>query len=239
MNKKLVVSVAFVILVIVVAISFSAYQAQLAEMHDVDRYLEELAKKKEMAIAASQQAIQQMNLENGSPALGSESAPITIIEFGDYQCEACYAWFHNTRDTLIDNYIETGKAKLIFVDLPFLGRDSPTAAHASYCAEDQGQYWEYHTMLYTFQDGHPDSGWADRDRLNSFAFSLDMNIDEFNECMDSSKYKKRVKANYDEAVRNNVQSTPTFIIISEDGKKEMFSGAQPYSVFSATIASML
>ena len=150
---------------------------------------EELAKKKEMAIAASQQAIQQMNLENGSPALGSESAPITIIEFGDYQCEACYAWFHNTRDTLIDNYIETGKAKLIFVDLPFFGRDSPTAAHASYCAEDQGQYWEYHTMLYTFQDGHPDSGWADRDRLNSFAFSLNMNIDEFDECMDSSKYK--------------------------------------------------
>ena len=120
-----------------------------------------------------------------------------------------------------------------------MGRDSPIAAQASYCAEDQGQYWEYHTMLYTFQDGHPDSGWADRDRLNSFAFSLDMSIDEFNECMDSSKYKKRVKANYDEAVKNRVQSTPTFIIISEDGKKEQFSGAQPYSVFALTIESML
>ena len=228
MNKKLVVSVAFVVIVAVVIISFSTYYATLLETQKVaqDRFL------------ASQQEPQQ-EFENGSPILGSESAPITIVEFGDYQCEACYAWFHNTRDTLIDNYVETGKAKLIFVDLPFLGRDSPTAAQASYCAEDQGQYWEYHTMLYTFQDGHPDSGWADRDRLNSFAFSLDMNMDEFNECMDSSKYKKRVKANYDEAVRNNVQSTPTFIIISEDGKKEMFSGAQPYSVFSATIASML
>ena len=57
--------------------------------------------------------------------------------------------------------------------------------------------------------------------------------------MDSSKYKIRVKANYDEAVKNSVQSTPTFIIISEDGKKEQFSGAQPYSVFAATIESML
>jgi protein-disulfide isomerase len=94
-------------------------------------------------------------------------------------------------------------------------------------------------MLYTFQDGHPDSGWADRDRLNSFAFSLDMNIDEFNDCMDSLKYKNRVKANYDEAVKNGVQSTPTFIIISEDGKREQFSGSQPYSVFAATIESML
>jgi len=229
MNKRLVVSVAFVILIIVVAISFSSYQANLLEMHDKTKYLEK--------IAAKQSPL--LNLENGSPALGPESAPITIVEFGDYQCEACYAWFHNTRDTLIDNYIETGKAKLVFVDLPFLGRDSPKAAQASYCAEDQGQYWEYHTMLYTFQDGHPDSGWADRDRLNSFAFSLDMNMDEFDDCMDSSKYQKRVKANYDEAVKNDVQSTPTFIIISEDGKKKQFSGAQPYSVFSATIESML
>jgi protein-disulfide isomerase len=228
MNKRLVVSVVFVILVIVVAISFSSYQANLLEMHDKTKYLEK--------IAAKQSPL--LNLENGSPALGSESAPITIVEFGDYQCEACYAWFHNTRDTLIDNYIETGKAKLVFVDLPFLGRDSPKAAHASYCAEDQGQYWEYHTMLYTFQE-HLDSGWADRDRLNSFAFSLDMNMDEFNNCMDSMKYKKRVMANYNEAVKNDIQSTPTFIIISEDGKKEQFSGAQPYSVFAATIESML
>ena len=229
MNKRLVVSVAFVVIVAVVIISFSTYYATLLETQKVaqDRFL------------ASQQEPQQ-EFENGSPILGSESAPITIVEFGDYQCEACYAWFHNTRDTLIDNYIETGKAKLIFVDLPFLGRDSPIAAQASYCAEDQGQYWEYHTMLYTFQDGHPDSGWADRDRLNSFAFSLDMDIDEFNECMDSSKYKKRVKANYDEAVRNGAQSTPTFIIISiPNATVEKFAGAQPYSVFAATIESML
>jgi len=229
MNKRLVVSVVFVILVIVVAISFSSYQANLLEMHDKTKYLEK--------IAAKQSPL--LNLENGSPPLGPESAPITIVEFGDYQCEACYAWFHNTRDTLIDNYIETGKAKLVFVDLPFLGRDSPKAAQASYCAEDQGQYWEYHTMLYTFQDGHPDSGWADRDRLNSFAFSLDMNMDEFNDCMNSSKYQKRVKANYDEAVKNSVQQTPTFIIISQDGTTEKFAGAQPYSVFAATIEPML
>jgi protein-disulfide isomerase len=229
MNKKLVVSVAFVILVIVVAISFSSYQANLLEMHDKTKYLEKIASKQSSLV----------NLENGSPALGSDSAPITIVEFGDYQCEACYHWFHNTRDTLIDNYIETGKAKLVFIDLPFLGRDSPKAAEASYCAEDQGKYWEYHTMLYTFQDGPPDSGWADRDRLNSFAFSLDMDIDEFNECMNSSKYKKRVKANYDEAVRNGANSTPTFILILQDGMTEKFTGAQPYSVFAATIESML
>ena len=228
MNKRLVVSAAFVVIVIIVVISFSSYYFTILETQQIaqDRF-----------IAAQQKA--QQEFENGSPVLGSESATITIIEFGDYQCEACYHWFHNTRSTLIDNYIETGKAKLIFVDLPFLGRDSPIAAQASYCAEDQGKYWEYHTILYTFQDGPPDSGWADRDRLNSFAFSLDMNIDEFNECMDSSKYKKRAKANYDEAVKNGANSTPTFIIISQDGAIEKFAGAQPYPVFASMIESML
>jgi len=230
MNKRLVVSVVFVVLVIVVAISLSSYQANLLEMHDKTKYLEKIAAKTASPL---------INLENGSPPLGSESAPVTIVEFGDYQCEACYHWFHNTRSTLIDNYFETGKAKLVFVDLPFLGRDSPKAAQASYCAEDQEKYWEYHTILYTFQDGPPDSGWADRDRLNSFAFSLDMNMDEFNECMDSSKYKKRVKANYDDAVKNGATQNPTFILISSDGKTKKLGGSQPYSVFAATIESML
>jgi len=223
MSKNIIVGGAFVGIVIVVVILFTSFQAGWDNNPG----------------GMGMKIVSTINLENGSPALGSESSPVTIVEFGDYQCEACYHWFHNTRDTLIDNYIETGKAKLVFVDLPFLGRDSITAAQASYCAEDQGKYWEYHTMLYTFQDGLPDSGWADRDRLNSFAFSLDMNIDEFNDCMDSSKYKIRVKANYDEAVKNGAQSTPTFILISQDGKTEMFAGAQPYSVFAATIESML
>ena len=228
MNRRIAVSAAFIVIVIVVVIGFTSYQADLIDNQN---------KAMEQFIRSQQPST--VNLENGSPVLGSESAPITIVEFGDYQCESCYHWFHNTRSTLIDNYVETGKAKLVFLDLPFLGRDSPTAAHASYCADDQGKYWEYHTILYTYQDGSPDSGWADRDRLNSFAFSLDMNIDEFNECMDSSKYVQRVKANYNEAVKNDANSTPTFIIISQDGKKEQFSGPQPYSVFAATIESML
>ena len=84
----------------------------------------------------------------GSPILGDTSAPITIVEFGDYQCHQCYNWFHNTKPAIVQDYIDTGKANLVFVDLAFLGRDSPKAAQASYCAEDQGMYWEYHDTLY-------------------------------------------------------------------------------------------
>ena len=228
MNKLIPVIISGIAVALIVGVGFTSYYAQVVEIQDL--------RDKSIAIKKADRDI--LNLDHVSPVLGSADAQITIVEFGDYQCEACYHWFHNTRDTLIDNYIETGKAKLIFVDLPFIGQDSRIAAQASYCAEDQGKYWEYHEILYIFQEGE-NSGWADRDRLNSFAFSLDMNMDEFNDCMDYSKYAKRVQANYDEAVKNGVQGTPTFIIISQDGTIEKFAGAQPYSVFAATIEPML
>jgi len=228
MNKLIPVIISGIAVALIVGVGFTSYYAQVVEIQDL--------RDKSIAMKKADRDI--LNLDHVSPVLGSADAQITIVEFGDYQCEACYHWFHNTRDTLIDNYIETGKAKLIFVDLPFIGQDSRIAAQASYCAEDQGKYWEYHEILYIFQEGE-NSGWADRDRLNSFAFSLDMNMDEFNDCMDYSKYAKRVQANYDQAVKNGVQGTPTFIIISQDGTTEKFAGAQPYSVFAATIEPML
>jgi len=228
MNKLIPVIISGIAVALIVGVGFTSYYAQVVEIQDL--------RDKSIAIKKADRNI--LNLDHVSPVLGSADAQITIVEFGDYQCEACYHWFHNTRDTLIDNYIETGKAKLIFVDLPFIGQDSRIAAQASYCAEDQGKYWEYHEILYIFQEGE-NSGWADRDRLNSFAFSLDMNMDEFNDCMDYSKYAKRVQANYDEAVKNGVQGTPTFIIISQDGTTEKFDGPQPYSVFAAIIEPML
>ena len=111
----------------------------------------------------------------GSPILGDPSAPITIVEFGDYQCEQCYAWFHETKPALVRDYIDTGKANLVFVDLAFLGRDSIPASMATYCAEDQGMYWEYHDLLYNFQE-QVDNGWANSERLKAFAFSLDLDM---------------------------------------------------------------
>jgi len=128
----------------------------------------------------------------GSPILGNPDAKVTIVEFGDYQCHQCYNWFHNTKPAIYDEYIATGKVNLIFVDMAFLGRDSPIAAQASYCAEDQGAYWEYHDMLYQSQESQIDNGWANNERLKAFAFALGLDMELFNSCLDSSKYQKRV-----------------------------------------------
>ena len=119
-----------------------------------------------------------------------------------------------------------------------MGRDSITAAQATYCADDQGKYWEYHETLYNFQEAI-DNGWASKDRLGAFASNLDMNMYEFNVCMESSKYAKRVKANYDESQRFGAEATPTFLIISPDGNMKKITSAQPYSVFSQVIEPIL
>ncbi len=173
----------------------------------------------------------------GSPILGDPSAPITIVEFGDYQCEQCFAWFHDTKPQIIQNYIDTGKANLVFVDLAFLGKDSIPASMATYCAEDQGMYWEYHDLLYNFQE-HVDNGWANSERLKAFANSLDLDMDLFESCLDSGKYSKRVQYNIQQARDNGIRGTPGFFIVGPDGQQKI-GGAQPFSVFKNVLDSMI
>ena len=174
----------------------------------------------------------------GSAIAGDLSAPVTIVEFGDYQCSNCKKWYHNTMPQIYENYIETGKANLVFVDLAFLGKDSRTAAEASYCAEDQGKYWEYHDLLYLSQQG-VDDGWANSERLKAFAFSLELDMDLFSNCLDSGKFSKRVQYNYEEAGKQGANATPTFFIVNSEGKEMKIAGAQPYSVFKNVLDSMI
>ena len=174
----------------------------------------------------------------GSPILGDPLAPITIVEFGDYQCHQCYNWFHDTKPMITRDYIETGKANLVFVDFAFLGKDSPKAAQATYCADDQNMYWEYHNSLYTFQESKIDNGWANSERLKSFAFNLNLDMTLFDECLDSEKYSKRVQYNSQQARDNGVRGTPGFFIVGSDGQEQL-GGAQPFSVFKRILDSMI
>ncbi len=173
----------------------------------------------------------------GSAILGDPSAPITIVEFGDYQCHQCYNWFHNTKPAITRDYIETGKANLVFVDMAFLGKDSPKAAQASYCAEDQGMYWNYHDLLYISQESKIDGGWANSERLKAFAFSLGLDMELFESCLDSGKYSKRVQYNTQQARDNGVRGTPGFFIVGPDGQQQL-GGAQPFSVFKQILDTM-
>jgi len=87
-------------------------------------------------------------IQNGSPVLGKADAPITLIEFGDYQCHFCNVFYHHTEHKILENYVMTGKINLIFKDYTIIGEDSINAAHAAHCAGEQGKFWQYHDMLY-------------------------------------------------------------------------------------------
>ena len=167
---------------------------------------------------------------NASPYLGSEDAPITLIEFGDYQCLFCNKFFHETEASILKNYVETGKVKIIFKDFTIIGPDSIGAAHAAHCAEDQGKFWEYHDELYNNWAGE-NNGWASSENLVKFAQNIGLNEEEFKQCMSDGKYKQLVTASSNDAKNLGITGTPAFFVIGPDNQVTRISGAQPYEVF--------
>ena len=230
MNKLIPIIISGIVVALIVGVVFPSYFAQVVEMQEL----------RDKALSIPKAERQLLNLDHASPVLGSANAQITIVEFGDYQCEMCHSWFHNTRGTIIDNYVDTGKVNIIFVDLAFLGSDSPVAAQATHCANEQGKYWEYHSILYYKQEGI-DNGWASKSMLKEYANELKLDSDQFADCIDSGKYAKNVQDNYNLAVKlMEYPSTPTFYLFNhQSGVIEKISGAQPLSVFVKTIDSML
>jgi protein-disulfide isomerase len=111
------------------------------------------------------------------------------------------------------------------------------AAQATYCANDQGKFQEYHSTLYNNQEGIQD-GWASSDALKQFAVDLGLDTEKFNECLDSGTYADRVSYNTEVGTSNGVQATPYFFIIGPNGEIKKIVGPQPSIVFEAAITSI-
>ena len=175
---------------------------------------------------------------NSSPVLGSKDAPITVIEFGDYQCFYCHKFFNNTEDEIVKNYIDTGKVKMIFKDFTIIGQDSITAANAAHCAQEQGKFWEYHDALYNNWTGE-NTGWASVTNLALIAKQTGLNQDQFNQCMTQAKYMQVVRGSVSDANSLGLTGTPDFFIIAPDNSITKVVGAEPYEVFDQIFKSKL
>ncbi len=175
---------------------------------------------------------------NSSPVLGSENAPITMIEFGDYQCFYCNNFFHNTESDIVKNYIDTGKVKMYFKDFTIIGQDSVTAANAAHCAQEQGKFWQYHDVLYTNWSGE-NTGWATSTNLVQFAKQVGLNMDQFNQCFQQTKYNSVIRGSVSDANTLGLTGTPDFFIIGPDNSVTKVVGAQPYSVFDEIFKSKM
>ncbi len=171
-------------------------------------------------------------IEGGSPIMGNPNALITILEWGDYQCTFCYKFHQNTLDVIKEDFIKTGKVKLVFKDYPLNGPDSILAAEASYCAKDQEKYWQYHDELYKNWAGEK-TGWVTRESLNEFATTINLNLTEFNECLNEGKYQKKVNALYEFGKEIGIDATPSFLVFN-DQEIIKIRGNQPLEVFLKT-----
>ena len=175
-------------------------------------------------------------IENGSPYEGSPSAPITIVEWGDYQCTYCHLFHDSSLEVIKDEYIKSGKANLVFRDFPLNGPASVLAAEASHCAKDQGKFWEYHNEVYRNWNGE-NTGWVSKDSLSKFAQNVGLDVDQLKSCLDSSKYKQQVLDTYDLGQKIKIDATPSFLII-KDNKVVKITGNQPIDVFRKTLDDM-
>jgi protein-disulfide isomerase len=175
----------------------------------------------------------------GAPILGNESAPVTIIDFSDFQCPKCARYVKSTEPEINREYVATGKAALVFKHFSRLGSDSFSAALASECAKEQGKFWEYHNILYENQQGE-NSGWGSKEKLKEFAPQTGLDRQQFDACLDSEKYKPVVDRDLALVKELNLQSTPSFLILKSDGTDiEVLSGAHPFPSFKALIDKRL
>ena len=177
-------------------------------------------------------------LANGSPILGQRDAPITLIEFGDYQCHFCNVFFHSTEDDILKNYVKTGKVKMIFKDYNIIGPDSVNASHGAHCAKDQGLFWEYHDILYSNWTGE-NNGWASSENLGKFAQEIGLDMDIWSECMVNGKHSQTILGSNEDAKSLELTGTPAFFVIGPDGKTTRLFGAQPYETFEKVFENEL
>ena len=172
-------------------------------------------------------------IENGSPIIGNPNAPITVLEWGDYQCTFCYRFHESSLNIILTEYVDAGKVKLVFKDFPLNGPDSILAAEASYCAEDQGKYWEYHDELYTNWAGER-TGWVNYDSLNKFAKSVELDIEQFTSCLTDHKYRQKVLELEKFGREIGIDATPSFLIFNDE-KIIKIRGNQPIDAFRQAI----
>ncbi len=177
-----------------------------------------------------------------APALGSNKAKVVMVEFGDYQCQFCARFHRYTKDSIIQNFVNTGQVRFLFKD--FTINDKPgdkastLAAEASYCAADQGRYWQYHDEVYKNSKGE-NVAWVNKDALRQFARNVNVpDIQKFSNCLDSNNHSNIVQQNDNLAGNIGLQATPSFLLMSTAKSQQrplLIEGAQPYSVFQQAI----
>ncbi|MBT3435866.1 MAG: DsbA family protein [Nitrospinaceae bacterium] len=172
---------------------------------------------------------------------GDVNAPVTVVEYSDFECPFCARFFRQTLPEIEKNYIKTGKVKFVYKDYPLvrIHKKAFKAAEAAQCAGDQGKYWEMHDTIFKNK-----KAMAEKD-LHAHAKMIGLDEVKFMACLNGGGKKAGVREDIAEAVKAGIRGTPTFLIgLTEPGKSTVktvrrIRGAQPYPRFKAIIDQLL
>jgi protein-disulfide isomerase len=182
------------------------------------------------------------NLADDDPSLGSPSAAVSVVEFGDFQCPFCNRFFREAEREIIETYVKTGQVRFVYRDFAFLGDESVAAAEAAECADEQGTFWPYHDRLYNFiwdtyfakgQNGE-NVGAFSTSNLQRLAAEVGLDTARFSECFSSRRYRAEVEKDIADGRAAGASGTPTTFI---NGR--MLVGALPFSQFASAIEEAL
>ena len=183
----------------------------------------------------------ELNIE-GAPYLGNKDAPVTLLEFTDYQCPFCRRHAINTLPLLIKDYVTSGKLRYVIREIPVADNHplASKAAEAALCANDQGKYWEMHDKLFEHQDQ------LQSEALKSHAVALHLDTERFNRCLDSGEKRISVLRDVQTGKQARMRGTPTFFIgLTQSGNDDTFlatkiiQGAKDYTEFAILIDGLL
>jgi len=168
--------------------------------------------------------IQRVNVStDGDPSIGPDNAPVTIVEFSDYQCPYCESWYQQTFNRLLAAYPD--QIRFVYRDLPLpMHPEALPAAEAAHCAGEQGAYWKFHDALFSGQYT------LGRTAYEQYATGLGLDTAAFTACLDDHRYQDEVKVDTADAARLGLNGTPSFVI---NGR--ILIGALPFEDFKAII----
>jgi len=175
----------------------------------------------------SRESVAEFKITKDDHVRGDFNAPITLVEFSDFECPFC-ARHYPTMNKILNGY--KGKVRLVYKHFPLgFHPNAQKAAEASECASEQGKFWEYHDKIFENQ-----SSGLSAEKFKQWAKDLGLNSNKFNDCLDSGKYAQKVQADYQEGLQKGVNGTPATFV-----NGQLVSGALPYESFKQIIDNLL
>ena len=182
-----------------------------------------------------------ITIPGSAMVLGNPDAPVTLVEFADFECAFCRQHFQETFPRIKEEYVDTGKVRYVFCDFPLssVHGDALPAAEAVRCAAEQGKFWPMHDRLMG------STALLDEESLTAHAAALGLDLAGFHDCLASRKHGALIQEELAEGMKAGIKGTPTFLVaIGEPNARRVkvertLKGAPPFSFFKQQIDELL